>query len=134
MNRTKDYVTFTAWFAGLGYIVLWPMTAADLGGQPFGASVFCRDSSAAVLDALCNTERMLTMPAGLHAIGFLSAVYVTTRLLWSAIKRSRRGAPARAPSLGAQNPEAITPPRRKPQPQRLIVKPRTHFGLRGIRR
>lgn len=134
MNRIKDYVTFTAWFAGLGYIVMWPVTAADLGGQPFGASVFCRESSAAMLDALCNTERMLKMPSGLHVLGFLSAVYVTTRLLWSAIKRSRRGAHASSALMPeGQSPELAPSPRRKPPP-RPMVKPRTHFGLRGIQR
>jgi hypothetical protein len=134
MNRIKDYVTFTAWFAGLGYIVLWPMTAADLGGQPFGASVFCRDSPAAVLDALCNTERVLKMPAGLHVIGFLSAVYVTARLLWSGIKRSRRGAPASPVLLQEAQDSEAAPPRRSPPPPRSMVKPRAHFGLRGIQR
>ena len=29
MNRIKDYAGFIGWFAGLGYIVLWPVTAAQ---------------------------------------------------------------------------------------------------------
>ncbi len=131
MNRIKDYGSFAAWFAGLGYIVLWPVTAADFGGKPFGASMFCRDSSLALLDLLCNSERLLKMPSGLHALGFMSAAFVTTRLLWSGIQRSRRGAPVKlAPPLAGQMD--VPPPPRRPPPLRHTVKPRTHFGLRGV--
>ena len=38
MNRIKDYTGFVGWFAGLGYIVLWPLTVDNLSGQPFGAA------------------------------------------------------------------------------------------------
>src|SRR5471032_287050 len=92
MNRIKDYAGFVGWFAGLGYIVLWPLTAADLGGKPFGASIFCYDGASGLTNFLCNTAHPLELPPGLHALGFLSALFVTTRLLMHAIRRTRRAA------------------------------------------
>jgi hypothetical protein len=139
MNRIKDYAGFAGWFAGLGYIVLWPVTAADLGGKPFGASIFCRDGAPGLTDFLCNSSHPLQMPPGLHALGFLSAVFVTTRLLIYAIRRPRRAggkdAIMSANATPALPTEAIAPPPlRKPPPQRHAVKPRSHFGLRGMPR
>ncbi len=131
MNRIKDYVGFVGWFAGLGYIVLWPVTSPDLGGKPFGATIFCRDGSAGLADFLCNSAHPLQLPPGLHVLGFLSAVFVTTRLLVYAIRRSRRTAGTISPM--ARIPAALAP-MRKPAPQRPPVKPRTHFGLRGMPR
>ncbi len=137
MNRIKDYAVFAGWFAGLGYIVLWPVTASDLGGKPFGASIFCRDNSFSVLDLLCNSAHPLQLSAGLHVLGFLSAIFVTAQLLLHAIKRARRaagkGARMAASSPTGQNTATLTPPPRKPAPPRRWVKPRTHFGLRGMR-
>lgn len=134
MNRIKDYAGFIGWFAGLGYIVLWPITSDNLSGKPFGASIFCRDGMLSVPDFLCNSVHPLQMPEGLHALGFLSALFVTARLLVHAFKRSRRAAGAvghapTSPILVAS--AAPAPPPRKPSPQRPRVKPRTHFGLRG---
>jgi hypothetical protein len=141
MNRIKDYVGFVGWFAGLGYIVLWPVTAADLGGKPFGASIFCQDGTPSLADILCNSVHPLQLPPGLHALGFLSAVFVTTRLLAHAVRRTRRagGKDAGMNAGGASSPalqtqEANAPPLRKPVLPRHTVKPRTHFGLRGMPR
>ena len=131
MNRIKDYAGFVGWFAGLGYIVLWPITAADLGGKPFGASIFCYDGASSLTDLLCNSAHPLHMPPSLHALGFLSAAFVTIRLLLHAIRRTRRAANSsisptvRIPATLAQVPQ------RKPAPRRQPIKPRTHFGLRG---
>jgi len=137
MNRIKDYAGFVGWFAGLGYIVLWPVTAADLSGKPFGASIFCYDDSPSVMHMLCNSAHPLHMPPGLHVLGFLSSLFVTTRLLVYGVARSRRAAKARASLAAASAAQAATepppPPLRKPMPQRPQVKPRTHFGLRGMR-
>jgi hypothetical protein len=137
MNRIKDYTGFAAWFVGLGYIVLWPLTSSELGGHPFGASVMCHDNTPELLDFVCNSTHLLSMPPGLHALGFMSAIFVTTRLLISGAKRSRRAVKGRTsvPSLpAAQTPHEPPPPRRSPRPQRPAVKPRTHFGLRGVPR
>ena len=89
MNRIKDYIGFAAWFAGLGYSVV-AVTANELGGEAFGAFIFCRDGSFGIMDFLCTSAQPLRMPPGLHALGFMSAVFVTSRLLFSAAKRSRR--------------------------------------------
>ena len=132
MNRIKDYAGFVGWFAGLGYIVLWPITTADLGGKPFGASIFCYEGAPSLTDLLCNSAHPLHMPSGLHVLGFLSAAFVTIRLLLHAIRRTRRaaGSPVsptvRIPTALAQAPQ------QKPAPRRPPIKPRTHFGLRGM--
>jgi hypothetical protein len=138
VNRFKDYTGFATWFSGLGYIALWPVTSPDLRGKPFGASLFCRDGALSLLDLLCNSAHPLRLPLALHALGFLSAVFVTVRLLVYAVRRSRRPAgrsAAGAAALSEQIPVAILkPPRRKPAPPLRPVKPRTHFGLRGMPR
>jgi hypothetical protein len=136
MNRIKDYAGFVGWFAGLGYIVLWPVTSPELGGKPFGASIFCRDASPSALDFLCNSANLVHLSPGLHAIGFLSAVFVTTRLLGYAVKRSRHaGRPALAHFEGS-GPLAkfmlSRPAKQKYRPPLRRVKPRKEFGLRGM--
>ena len=136
MNRIKDYTGFAGWFAGLGYIVLWPLTADNLSGKPFGASIFCRDGPLSVPDFLCNSAHPLRMPPGLHALGCISAVFVTVRLLVYAFRRSRRtvGAGAVETAPPKERISAVLPrlPQRKPAPPRRKVEPRTHFGLRGM--
>ena len=108
MNRLRDYGGFIGWFAGLGYIVLWPVTGA-YSAQP------------------------LELPPGLHLLGFLSAVFVTARLVVHIIRRTRR-ATGKGASL-QHDPAAIAPPMvRKPQPMRRVIKPRKEFGLRGVQR
>jgi hypothetical protein len=131
MNRLKDYAGFVGWFAGLGYIVLWPVTATELGGKPFGASIFCHDDAPSLTNFLCNSAHPLALPPGLHALGFLSALFVTTRLLMHAVRRTRR-----PPGTGASSDtsEAPAPPMRRPSPARPAIRPRTHFGLRGMPR
>jgi len=136
MNRIKDYVGFVVWFVGLGYIVLWPVTAAVLGGKPFGASIFCQDGVPGLVDFLCKPAQPLHMPPAFHVLGFLSAMFVTVRLLVHAIRHTRRAAGSSVSarvSLAGINPAVSAPPSlRKPAPPRRMVKPRTHFGLRGI--
>ena len=132
MNRIKDYAGFVGWFAGLGYIVLWPITATDLGGKPFGASIFCTEGAPRLTDLLCNSAQPLHMPAGLHVLGFLSAAFVTIKLLLHAIRRTRRAAGGSV-SPTVRIPAALTQvPPRKPASRRPPIKPRTHFGLRGM--
>lgn len=139
MNRAKEYTNFAGWFAGLGYIVLWPVTSTDLSDKPFGASIFCRDNSFSVTDLLCNTVHPLQLPAALHVLGFASALFVTVRLLIYAIKcaRRRRGnvAPPAAPIAPHPVAAVLRPRLRTPPPPPLRpVKPRAHFGLRNVPR
>jgi hypothetical protein len=111
MNRIKDYAGFVGWFSGLGYIVLWPVTAAGLTGKPLA----------------------LALPPGLHALGFLSAVFVTTRLLVHAIRRTRRARNiSKDKTMKLDTGVVVPPPLRKPPPLRRVVKPRKEFGLRGV--
>ena len=108
MNRLRDYGGFIGWFAGLGYILLWPVTAT-------------------------YSAHPLELPPGLHLLGFSSALFVTARLLVHAIKRIRR-AVGKVARLQV-NPAAIAPPvERKLRPVRRVVKPRKEFGLRGVQR
>ena len=138
MNRIKDYTGFAAWFTGLGYIALWPVSSPDLGGRPFGATIFCRDGALELLDMLCNLPHPLRLPPGLHTLGFVSVVFVAVRLLVYAVRRRRRAAAVRAAEASAlivRLPATIqTPARRKPASPFRPVKPRTHFGLRGMPR
>lgn len=128
MNRIKDYSGFAARFVGSGYLVLWPVTVDETGGMSFGASILCREDSANWLGFLCNSAPALRLPPGLHAIGFMSAVYVIAQVLAGAIKRSRRARLSVAP------PTQHADPPRKPRPLLRYVKPRTQFGLRGMQR
>jgi hypothetical protein len=137
VNRFKDYACFAIWFAGLGYIVLWPLTSPDHGGQPFGASFLCRAGASMPLAWLCNSAHPLTLPPALHVIGLLSAVAVTVRALLAAIRRSRlrKGAPGLgAPALGAPALPGLRLARRKARRPAAYVAPRAQFGLRGTRR
>jgi hypothetical protein len=135
MNRIKDYANFAAWFAGLGYIALWPVTSPELGGKPFGAAAFCRDGAFSLLDLLCASARPLQLAPGLHALGFLSALFVTIRLLVYAIRRPRRVA-GRATLRAVTRLETLSPapppPRCKPAPPPHTLTRRSHFGLRGL--
>ena len=134
MNRIKDYTRFVIWFAGLGYMVLWPVSSSDLSGRPFGASVVCQDGTLALLASLCNSTHWLQLPPALHAIGSLSAIVVSVRLLLCAVKRWRRPAGsgrAQTPAPFAPAPATALPSWRNPARPLRAVKPRTHFGLRG---
>jgi hypothetical protein len=131
MNRIKDHTYFATCFAGFGYIVLWPLTADEFGAAPLSASVFCYPGVADWLGFLCNSTHPLRLPPGLHALGFISALFATARLLLCLYKRSRRPAP---PASALQVvPEAPPLPPRRPRPPLPSVKPRTQFGLRGAR-
>jgi len=129
MDRLKEYAGFAAWYLGLGYLVLWPWTAAEPDGRPFGAAILCRGDAPGHLDFLCHATHPLWMSPGLHAIGFVSTMFVTLRLMGAALKRSRRASSA-APPSGA----AAVPPRPQARPPLRKIKPRTEFGLRGVPR
>lgn len=132
MNRIKDHTCFAACFAGVGYIVLWPVTAGEFGGATFSAALFCYDGAAGWLSFLCNSAQPLRLPPGLQALGFVSALFAAARLVVCLYKRSRRAAPPGMALQGA--PETLPPPPRRPRPPVSSVKPRTHFGLRGMTR
>jgi hypothetical protein len=136
MNRIREYTAFAARFAGLGYIVLWPLSSSDISGKPFGAAVFCGDGSLRLLDMVCHSEHPLLLPPTLHMIGLLSAVFAASQLLLYALRRSRRAAGAGAAIASARSARIpavpAPPPRRKPAHLLRSVKPRAQFGLRGV--
>ena len=77
---------------------------------------------------LLGSPTHLTLPPALHAVGVATALLVPVRLLVRAVGR-RRAAPAVSP----RKPTAVLrPPRRKSSYPIRKVKPRSHFGLRGL--
>jgi hypothetical protein len=102
MNRVWDYISFAVWFAGLGYIVLW------LFGSP----------------------GQLALSPGLHAVGVAAAMFVPVRLLVRAVGRRRHR--AQTASRPRKPAAVLRQPRRKAAYPPRAVKPRSHFGLRGM--
>jgi hypothetical protein len=102
MNRVWDYIGFAVWFAGLGTIVL------SLFGSP----------------------DHLALPPALHAVGLAAAMFIPVRLLLRAVSRHWRAAQT---AVHPRKPAAVLrPPRRKSLHTHRPVKPRSHFGLRGM--
>lgn len=136
MNRVMDYIRFAVSFMGLGYIVLWPLVAHDNAITPFEGSLVCGDRSYWVLAAICDPAPILRLSPGLHLIGMFSAIYVLLQFLLRRFRRMRR-VPAvelAAPTAEARMQDVIVRPSgRKPAVRSLrTVRPRAHFGLRGL--
>lgn len=136
MDRLKDYIGFAVWFAGLGYIAMWPLASSGDSGVPFGATILCADGPLRVADVLCHLPHPLPLPLPFHVLGALSTSIVAVLFFRLALNRSRRvRSLASASQRMAPMPES--PPARLPDSilQSLPrVKPRSHFGLRGVRR
>jgi len=141
MNKASEYANFAGWFAGLGYVALWPLTASGQSGKPFGASVLCDGS--ALTGWLCPSAQPLRLPEGLHALGAAAALFVAVRIAILAIGRIRRQPPpamvdvppSEVPIVPiAPAPAAVARNRRPAPPPRRPVKPRKHFGLRNVPR
>ena len=102
MNRVWDYIGFAVWFAGLGYIAMWLVGSPD----------------------------HLVLPPALHAVGVAAAVLVPVRLVLRAVGKQRTGA---VPPARPRTPATVLrPTRRRPARPLRQVKPRNHFGLRGM--
>ena len=128
MLRLKEYAQFAVWFAGLGYVVLWPLIALDLDNAGAGNSVLCQLGTAAISESLCQVARPLALPPPLHVAGMLAAVLVSVQLLMAGLRMAReRQAAASGPT------QPIKPPPLSRRFQRPVakLKPRTQFGLRG---
>lgn len=102
MNRVWDYISFSVWFAGLGYIALW----------------------------LFGSSNQLVLSPGLHAVGVAAAMFVPVRLLARAVGRRRHN--AQSASHPRKPAAVLRQPRRKAAYPSRPVKPRSHFGLRGM--
>ncbi len=134
MNCLRDYVGFAIWFAGVGYIVLWPLSASGASGALFGASIVCHAPTApGVLAALCRAPHPLTLSPPLHVLGFATAVAVTLRLVCRGLRCARRShvVQVNARRVVRVPPVLMSAPRPRPQPPLPRVKPRSQFGLRG---
>ncbi len=125
MKLVGDYIGFAVWFAGVGYIVLWPL--ADAGdGMPFGGSYIC---GADVLSVLCGFDHPLTLPPMLHLLGGLSAAVVAGQFVWRLLRRLHRRIAVGATPPGVRL--AIKQTARRPVLRVLRrVQPRSEFGLR----
>jgi hypothetical protein len=136
MNRCGDHFEFAVSFAGIGYIVLWPVTADGTGGPLFGASVLCGDRSGRAFGPLCRMPHLLTLPLGLHLLGFTAVLLLTARLACVLICRLRpRGAMLSATAARVRLARVFPlKARSKPGRRPRKVKPRDYFGLRGIPR
>ena len=136
MNRCKDYFGFAVWFAGIGYVVLWPLAADGNGGSLFGASIVCGHGAGGIMATLCQWPHPLALPLGLHVMGVAAAALLAARLSCLALRRLRpRASVIPAAALNARLPGAIPQEaRNKPAFAARAVKPRTHFGLRGTPR
>ena len=138
MNRVREYTQFAVSFVGLGYIVLWPLTARDNDIAKLGATLICGDEPFERVNLICNLPHALHLSPGLHLIGLLSAICVVVRLLLPQLRRSRRApgalvtAPALASRIPAVLPRAPRPARKKPSCPLRPVRPRKDFGLRGV--
>ena len=104
MTRVRDYFSFAIWFAGLGYIVM----------------------------RLLGSPNHLVLPPALHAIGAAAAVLIPVRLLLRIVKRRRAAAGAVPATATGQPATVLRPLRRKASYPIRTVKPRHHFGLRGV--
>jgi hypothetical protein len=132
MDRVRAYINFAVWFIGLGYIVLWPLTVHDSGIATLEASFICGGRSFAQLDMLCNPAYPLRLSPGLHLVGLVSVVCIVLRLLLRQVRRSRRALIALTPRTLATRIPAALRSRKKPVCPPRLIKPRKHFGLRGI--
>jgi hypothetical protein len=135
MDRCRSYFSFAVWFAGIGYVVLWPLTANGDSGYPFGASVVCGRANGGALAALCGLPHPLTLPVGVHVLGFSAAMLVTVHLLSRLLRRVwLRPGTIPAAALHTRLSRAVLPRPRKPARRLRAVPPRKHFGLRGVPR
>jgi membrane protein implicated in regulation of membrane protease activity len=132
MSRVSDYVRFVTWLLGIGYVVLWPLTAFD-HGQPLGAPLLCAYSPLAFL---CDLPHPLALPPGLQLIGLAAAACVCLWLALRVVARWRRARAQRIATLpGARIPVVMLHgARRRPLGPLRQVKPRSHFGLRDTPR
>ena len=130
MNRVRDYFGFATWFLGLGYIVLWPLTAHDDGLALLDFLSVC-DRHFVVAELICASHGALQLSPGLHLVGMVAAAGVLLGLLLRPIRRWLRTR-ATVNRLGSMLPRRHTA-RRAPPPRRY-VKPRSQFGLRGAPR
>jgi cytochrome c oxidase assembly factor CtaG len=109
MNRCKDYACFIVWFAGLGYIVLWALTVH------------------------ANASAALSLPPAFHVVGLLSATFVAAQFAVLGLRRWRNRDELEAGADASADSATTRLSSRWKAPAMPTVKPRSQFGLRGVR-
>jgi len=131
MDRCRDYLGFAVRYFGLSYLLLWPLSTPG-HGELFGAAVVCGGA----LDVLCRLPHPLHFGTGLHWAGAVCALFASAdpaiRVLVRA--RLRRRDPGSSDVAGAVSPPPRRMRRRPWPPPRRLIRPRSHFGLRGVPR
>jgi hypothetical protein len=126
-NRTKDYIAFALWFAGLSYLALWLVATRDHG------LAICR-SLPPLIHRACEVIRDPALPPGLHAVGLLAVTVVSMHAGWLIVRAARRRWQRKdSPSNPAPVAEPV-PPAEMRWMLRSNIKPRRQFGLRGVTR
>jgi hypothetical protein len=120
VNRVIDYCGFAMRFVGVGYVALLPLAA------PGTADGVCQKSVPEPY--LCYLPHVFTLPPGLHLIGLACLSGFGMSVIARQLVRWWRGRAQRALVLTARMPAALIRPRASRRP----VKPRRHFGLRGV--
>ena len=127
MNLVRDYIGFAVRFVGLGYMALWPLTAAGEGVADVDLSFLCGG-----ILAPCRWSPALHLSPGLHIAGTLSAAFVLGVLALRLLRRVRRKQPPDAvyakPDIAGRLKLKRRPP--APPPRRYVPR-RSEFGLRG---
>ena len=148
MNRVRDYIQFVICFVGIGYMVLWPLTAHDVRIALFSVASSCHAPAVRLIAVSCQSSHWLRLTPGLDLLGLASAVCVLVRLVLRCLVRWRYLAATGALSADARPDDgsldlavrrgtvdrivallrrSTSPPAPPPRP----VRPRNHFGLRG---
>lgn len=128
MNLVRDYVGFAVRFVGLGYMALWPLTAAGEGVADVDLSFLCGGTFAP-----CHWSPALHLSPGLHIAGTLSAAFVLLLLLLRPLRRWWQNRTATAKIAGPDiiaRLKLVRRPRPAPLPRRYVPR-RSEFGLRG---
>ena len=131
MNRVQDYMGFALWFVGLGYMALSPLTAHDNGLAAFDLIFVC-DRRFFAAELICPSHGALHLSPGLHLVGLLGSAWVLAGLVLRPVRRWRRSRAA-VHDRSLFGAVQLRPKRPAPPPRRY-VKPRSHFGLRGVPR
>lgn len=134
MNRVTDYIRFAILFVGLGYIVLWPLTAHDDAIAALDMSLLC-GPLLGTEHLICRPENALRLSPGLHLLGSLSAACVMVHVLLRQFHRARRARAGQGVTLASAARVESTLAHLsagRPAPPCRAVKPRAHFGLRGV--
>ncbi|MBI1202151.1 MAG: hypothetical protein GC182_06530 [Rhodopseudomonas sp.] len=141
MHRVKDYIRFVICFIGIGYMVLWPLTAHDVRIALIGTASSCDGHAVRWIAMTCRSSSWLHLTPGLDLLGLASAVCVLLRLVLRHLLRWRHTSATSISSADTLAEE--TPPqdavgriaallrRTAPPPPPRTVQPRNHFGLRG---